>query len=152
MASHDTIVHLFERINFFLQRLKSYIGIPLTNESRELLGKIMAKLLSILALSTKAMTEGRISGSILSRCLFLADYGSEKIWKKLVGRTDVADALLRLDMLTKEESLMVVMKNLEVTYHIDDNVEAAKVLVENVDNGTQLYVFVFMYKPNLHPF
>jgi hypothetical protein len=67
-ASHDTLIHLFERINFFLQRLKSYTGIPLTNESTELLGKIMAQLLSILALSTKAMTNGRISEMIRSLC------------------------------------------------------------------------------------
>jgi hypothetical protein len=60
-ASHNTLIHLFERIHFFLQRLKSYTGIQLTNESTELLGKIMAQLLLILALSTKAMTDGRIS-------------------------------------------------------------------------------------------
>jgi hypothetical protein len=66
VASHDTLIHLFERIHFFLQRLKSYTGMPLTNEPRELLGKIMAQLLLILALSTKAMTEGRISESIRS--------------------------------------------------------------------------------------
>jgi len=54
-------MHLFERIHFFLQRLKSYTNMPLTNESRELLGKIMAQLLSILALSTKAMTDSKIS-------------------------------------------------------------------------------------------
>jgi hypothetical protein len=64
VASHDTLIHLFERINFFLQRLKTYTGIPLTNESTELLGKIMAQLLSVLALSTKAMTDKRISESI----------------------------------------------------------------------------------------
>jgi hypothetical protein len=39
-----------------------------------------------------------------------------------MGRTDVEDALLRLDSLTKEESLMAVAKNLEVTYHVDGNV------------------------------
>ncbi|KAF8482388.1 hypothetical protein DFH94DRAFT_690590 [Russula ochroleuca] len=56
-----------------------------------------SNLLLILALSTKAMTERRI----------------KKILKKLVGRTDVEDALLRLDILTKEESLMMAMRNLE---------------------------------------
>ncbi len=61
VASHDTLIILFERIHFFLQRLKSYAGIPLTNELTELLGKIMAQILCILALSTKAMTERRIS-------------------------------------------------------------------------------------------
>jgi hypothetical protein len=62
-ASHDTLMHIFERIHLFLQRLKSYTGIPLTNESTELLGKIMAQLLAILAISTKAMTDRRISES-----------------------------------------------------------------------------------------
>ena len=144
MASHDTLIQLFDRINFFLQRLKSYTGIPLTNESRELLGKIMAQLLLILALSTKAMTERRISELIRSRCLFLADYGLEKILKKLMGRTDVEDALLQLDMLTKEESLMMLVRNLEVTHHVDgvvhdvdDNVKATKVLVEDIDNNVK---------------
>jgi hypothetical protein len=68
VASHDALIHLFERIHFFLQRLKSYTRMPLTNESRELLGKIMAQLLSILALSTKAMADRRISESIGSLC------------------------------------------------------------------------------------
>jgi hypothetical protein len=61
-ASHDAIIHLFERFHFFLQRLDSYTGVPLTNELNELLGKILAQLLSVLALSTKAMKDGRISG------------------------------------------------------------------------------------------
>jgi hypothetical protein len=60
-ANHDTLIHLFERMNFFLQRLNSYTGVLLTEGMTELLGKIMALLISILALSTKAMTEGRIS-------------------------------------------------------------------------------------------
>ena len=68
VASHDTVIHLFERINFFLQRLKSYTGIPLTSESTELLGKIMAQILSVLALSTKAMTSGRISELVRPLC------------------------------------------------------------------------------------
>jgi len=65
-ASHDKILHLFERIHFFLQRLNIHSGIPLTIELAELLGKIMGQLLCILALSTKAMTERRMSESIHS--------------------------------------------------------------------------------------
>ncbi|KAH9985048.1 hypothetical protein BJV74DRAFT_580184 [Russula compacta] len=60
-ASRDTLMHLFERIHLFIQRLSRYIGIPLTDEFIELLGKIMAQLLSILALSFKVMTERRLS-------------------------------------------------------------------------------------------
>ena len=60
-ASHDKILHIFERIHLFLQRLNIYTGIPLTNELTMLLGKIMAQLLRILALSTKSLTERRLS-------------------------------------------------------------------------------------------
>ena len=145
VASHDALIHLFERIHFFLQRLKSYTGMPLTNESRELLGKIMAQLLSILALSTKAMTDRRFSELIGSLCFFfLADCNSEKILKKLVGKTNVEDALLRLDMLTKDESLMMVVRNLEVTHHVDgivhdvdDNVKATKAMTEDIDDNVK---------------
>ena len=61
VAIHDKLINLFERIHFFLQRLDSYTGIPLTPGFTELLGKIMAQTLSILALSTKVMTERRMS-------------------------------------------------------------------------------------------
>jgi hypothetical protein len=61
VASHGMLVNLFERIQIFLQRLGIYTGIPLTTAMTELLGKIMGQVLSILALSTKEMTQRRIS-------------------------------------------------------------------------------------------
>ena len=61
MANYKMLIHLFERIHLFFQRLESYTGIPLTKDFTELLGKITAQILSILALSTKAMTERRTS-------------------------------------------------------------------------------------------
>ena len=67
----------------------------------------------------------------------MADYGAEKILKKLAGRTDVEDAVLQLDMLTKEETLMVVVRNLEVTHRVDGNVEATKVLAEDIDDNVK---------------
>ena len=74
----------------------------------------------------------------------LVDCRSEKILKKLVGRTDVEDALSRLDMLTKEETSMMVMRNLEVTQHVesvvhdvDGNVKASKVLTEDIDGNVK---------------
>ena len=60
-ASHETLINLFERVHFLLQRLKGYTGIPHTNGLTKLLGKIMAQILCIIALSTKAMTERQIS-------------------------------------------------------------------------------------------
>ncbi|KAH9985036.1 hypothetical protein BJV74DRAFT_952202 [Russula compacta] len=128
VASRDMLLHIFERIHFSLQRLKIYTGIPLTNESIDLLGKIMAQFLSILALSTKLMKEGRI----------------RKFLKRLFGRTDVEDALSRLDSLTKEESLMTVARTLEITHGIDSvvrdmdgNVKATKVVIEDIDDNVK---------------
>jgi hypothetical protein len=143
-ASHDALIYLFERIHFFVQRLKSYTGMPLTNESTELLGKIMAQVVLILGLSTKAMTDKRISELTRPLCFPLADCGSEKILKKLVGKKDVEEALSQLDMLTKEESLMVVVRNLEIAHHVDGvvrdvdvNVNATKVLTEAIDGNVK---------------
>jgi hypothetical protein len=63
LASYGRFVCLFERVKHFLQRLDAYTRIPLTPAMTELLGKIMAQVLSILALSTKEMQERRISVS-----------------------------------------------------------------------------------------
>ncbi|KAI0295154.1 hypothetical protein B0F90DRAFT_1638316, partial [Multifurca ochricompacta] len=109
-ASYEVLADLFERIESFLSRLKIYSGVPLTAEMTKMLGKIMAEVLCILSLATKEMKQRRI----------------KSLMKRLVGRTDVEDALQRLDKLTLEELRMVVAKNLEVAYGVDGNVKAIK--------------------------
>jgi hypothetical protein len=116
-ASHESLVQLFERIRYFLQRLERYIRNLFTDELSELLGKIMAQLLSILARSTKAMTDGRISELPDSLSSYLADYGPGNVARRLLGRKDIEDELSRLDTLTKDENLVVVAKSLECTQH-----------------------------------
>jgi hypothetical protein len=59
-----------------------------------------------------------------------------------MGRKDIEDAVLRLDVLTKEESLMVMARNLEVTQRIDGVVHE---VARNVDSGTQLLPSVFAH-------
>jgi len=133
-ASHDTLMHLFERVHFFLQRLNIYIGIPLTSEFTELLGKIMAQLLSILALSTKAMRDGRTSQFPDPIFYVFADHVPEKNLKRLVGGgSEFESALLLLDSLTKEESLVMAAKNLGITHRVDDNVQSIKLLTKDID-------------------
>jgi hypothetical protein len=68
VASYDTLVNIFERTENYLKRLKIYSGIPLTTDVIEILGKIMAQVLSVLALSTKEMKQRRISEPISSIC------------------------------------------------------------------------------------
>lgn len=58
--SYEALVNLFEHIHFFLQRLNRCPAILLAPELTELLAKVMAQILSILALSTKTIKERRI--------------------------------------------------------------------------------------------
>jgi len=60
-TSYEVIVSLFERVRYFLLRLKIYTDIPPTTELTEILGKIMAEIVFILALGTKEMMRGSIS-------------------------------------------------------------------------------------------
>jgi hypothetical protein len=138
MADNETLIDLFGRIQYFLQRLKTYIEMPLTDGFTELLGKIMAQLLHILALSTKAMTKGRTGKLSLNLCTFLAEYGSEKLLKKLFGGTDVDDALERLDKLTKEESLMTAAENLGIAHRIEGEVQVIKSVTLSIKRAVKV--------------
>jgi hypothetical protein len=53
MATFDALVDLLESIEHFLQRLEIYTRIPLTLAMDQMVVKIMAELLSTLALGTR---------------------------------------------------------------------------------------------------
>ena len=55
-------------------------------------------------------------------CIGPTDRRSEKYLKKLVGKTDIEDALRRLDKLTQEEVRMATAQLLKVTQGVDDTV------------------------------
>jgi hypothetical protein len=76
----------------------------------------------------------------------MADYETEKFVKRLAGRTDLEDALQRLDVLTKEENLMIAARNLEVTHHVDVNVMATQELTRNIHDNVEVT------KHGTHPF
>ena len=54
--------------------------------------------------------------------------------KKLVGRTDIEDALQRLEKLTQEEARMATAEGLKVTHGIDSKVEDVGDKVKGVDD------------------
>ena len=54
--------------------------------------------------------------------------------KRLIGRTDVEDALKKLDKLTNEEARMAVAQNLKATYNVDERVRGVANTVVAVDN------------------
>src|SRR6267154_4476821 len=64
----------------------------------------------------------------------LTERRSEKYGKKLIGRTELEDALKRLDKLTQEEARMAAAQNLKATHVVDERVKGVVDTVEAIDN------------------
>ncbi|KAH9018545.1 hypothetical protein EDB84DRAFT_1679286 [Lactarius hengduanensis] len=58
-SSYDALVDLFECLGNFLKRLRIYTDLPLTHSMTDIGVKIMVELLSVLALATKQIKQGR---------------------------------------------------------------------------------------------
>ena len=108
----------------------------------DLLGKIMAQLLSILTLLTKMIAKRTMGELICYLFCPLVDCGSVKFLKRFMGRTSTEDVLLQLDRLTQEECLMMATNTLEVTQYVtnvvcdvDGGVKATNSLVEAIDEN-----------------
>ena len=59
---------------------------------------------------------------------------SEKYLKRLIGKTDIEDALKRLDTLTQEEGRMAAAQVLKVTSAVVDKVQGIADHMVSVDN------------------
>jgi hypothetical protein len=64
----------------------------------------------------------------------LAEGCPEKYLKKLIGRTEMEDALRKLDKLTQEEARMAAAENLKATYAVDKRVQGVADTVAGVDD------------------
>ena len=64
VSNRDVLVKLFQRIESFFERLKIYTEVPPSVALTDGLARILAEVLSILAIATKGVKEGRISESI----------------------------------------------------------------------------------------
>ena len=65
-ASYDALIDLLESIERFMNRLDIYTRIPLTENMTEMIVKIMAELISTLALVTKQVKQKRPSEYVLT--------------------------------------------------------------------------------------
>ena len=54
--------------------------------------------------------------------------------KKILGKTDIEDALKRLDTLTTEEARLASAETLKVTNRVDDKVDKVDDKVDKVDD------------------
>jgi hypothetical protein len=64
----------------------------------------------------------------------LTERCSENFGKKLIGNTDMEDALRRLDKLTQEEARMATAEVLRTTHAIDRSLRGVREQVLTVDN------------------
>ena len=87
----------------------------------DLMVKIMVDVLSVLALATKQINQGRLSKWTAVVRNFIIKRGAEKFAKKLIGDSDVEDILRRLDRLTQEEARVTVAHMLEVVHGLFNN-------------------------------
>ena len=123
-SSYDALLELFECIAGFLKRLHIYTEkIPLSSTMSDIIVQIMVEVLSVLALATKQIKEGRFSKWSIACRLSLFKRNAEKFAKKLLGESDVEAILQRLDRLTQEEARMTVAHTLEVVHGVFDNLK-----------------------------
>ncbi|KAH9019341.1 hypothetical protein EDB83DRAFT_2320773 [Lactarius deliciosus] len=135
-ASQDALVDIFERIESFFRRLEEYSEVPTTEAMKDIIVKIMVEVLGIFGIVTKEMKQGRTSESIRDDALPVVDRDSERYLKKLIGRRDIEDALVRLDRLTQQEVQMAIVQVLKISHHVKDGVEAVGDKVDLAIKGT----------------
>jgi hypothetical protein len=125
-ASYDALVEVFECIENFVRRLMIYTKIDRpTPAMTEVVIKIMVELISVLALVTKQINQGRFSKSLLTdkhSSTSTHDLNiAEKYGKRLLGENEIESVLQRLDRLTGEESKMATAQTLDVVYCLVNN-------------------------------
>jgi hypothetical protein len=106
-SSYDALVELFECVGNFLKRLRIYTDIPLTPSMMDIIGQIMEELLSVFALATKQIKQGRF----------------KKFAKKLLGEREIEAVLQRLDRLTQEEGRTTLAQTFGVVHGLVKNVK-----------------------------
>ncbi|KAH9046682.1 hypothetical protein EDB84DRAFT_1673970, partial [Lactarius hengduanensis] len=104
--SQDALIDVFERVENFFKRLETYTEVPPTAAMTDMIMKIMVEVLGILAISTKEIKQGR----------------TKKYLKKLAGRTELDDALKRLDKLTQEEARMAGAQLLKIAHNVENKI------------------------------
>ena len=110
-------------MEYFFLRLEKYIKVRPTAAMTKVIVDIMVEVLSILGVVTKEIGQGKMSASFRVDISAQADLCTEKVFKKLLGRKDVEDALQRLDQLTQEEARMAAAEQLTITRDIGDDVK-----------------------------
>ncbi|KAI9430600.1 hypothetical protein H4582DRAFT_2086559 [Lactarius indigo] len=120
-ASKDTLAELFECIGFFFNRLGTYTEVTPTAAMTNIITKIMVEVLAIFGIATKELRRG----------------SAKKLLNKLAGRTDLEDAVKKLDRLTGEEARIALAEVLKMTHIVHDDVKVVDGKVESIDDKVE---------------
>jgi hypothetical protein len=122
-AAQEALIDIFERIENFFKRLETYTEVPPTAAMTDIIVKIMVEVLNVFAIATKEIQQGRTSKLSIRLYIGSTDCRSERYLKKLLGKTEIEDALKRLDKLTQDEARMATAQLLKVTHGVRDTVK-----------------------------
>jgi len=92
---------------------------------------IMVEVLSVLALATKQIKQGRFSKLPMGHIYIylIAELAAEKFAKKLLGESEIEAVIQRLDRLTLDEARLTMAQTLQVVHGLVNNV---KVVMEGI--------------------
>ncbi|KAF8266835.1 hypothetical protein EI94DRAFT_1701475 [Lactarius quietus] len=124
VASHDALVEIFDRIGHVFNRLEEYTNMREMEAIKDIIVEIMVEVLKICAIMTKEIKQGRAKR-------FFKDF-----FKTLIGRTDIKDALAKLDKLTQEEVKMVIAQVWKATDRIEGGLGTVSDNVNRLIKGT----------------
>ena len=134
-AAQEVLIDIFERKENFFKRLETYTEVRPREAMTDIIVKIMVEVLNVFAIATKEIKQERTSELLI---IYVPRIGSTDCWpekylKKLLGKTDIEDALKRLDKLTQEEVWMATAQLLTFTHGVDDKVTRLDDEVKCVD-------------------
>jgi hypothetical protein len=99
-----------------------YTTITLTPIMTDVIVKIMLDLLSVFAIVTKQIQQGRFSECAITYTLSVAQHATEKFALLKEGETEAV--LRRLDRLTQDETRITVVPFLDVVHGLVGNMKA----------------------------
>jgi hypothetical protein len=86
-AGRGALVDIFERIETFFRRLEAYTQVPSSQGMVDTITAIMVEVISILAIATKEMKQGKISKSFLVYSLVAVDRNIfREVFKEVVRK------------------------------------------------------------------
>ena len=89
---------------------------------KDLIIKILVELISVLALASKQIKQGRLSKYALTYIVFVTQCVAVKFAKMLLRETEIKTVVQRLDRLTQDEARMIAAETFGVVHGLMGNI------------------------------